>query len=434
MTKKELALKTVAELRQLAADYGHKLSARLKSGIVDELADVIQKTRKDLQKTAKKASKQTTKTVKAVKKAAKKASKQAAKTAKAVRKKAKQTSRETAKTFRAVKKAVAAGKKAAVTASKKQKAARPKKTGTNSPSKPSTKALSKSAVRELKKKDLAGMTVSRLKDVARSLDLKHSYATKEAFITALAKDLAKLRAEAKKKPVRPAAKKAAARKKSPAAKAKAEPAKPKAPRVKKPSAPKESRVAKAVKPAVRTLVEKAKDLAAQVREKVPAIRLAKPKVPKKAPRPVSVKADVPELSIPRVVSVRPVEESKGHPVELLAAIAVEPTELFVSWELDPDRKPEGELVLRVQKEGGGHFDVPVEGLSGSVYIGVRPGRQYHVDAGVIDANGVFWTIRRSNPVVTPPGDVQPRGKRGKGAEQELPESFYTFIPQDYGSR
>jgi len=465
MTKKELALKTVAELRDLAAGYGHKLAARVKSGIVDELSSVIQQASKDLKKRAKKTSKETARTVRAVKKALAAGKKAAASTRKSItKKKATGSSKTTAKSSdgRSVKKSAEAVTKTVRT--KKRTTASSKAVKAKPSTKPAENKPSASVSLELKKKDLQGMTVTGLKAIARSFGLKQSYANKEEFVTALAKDLTKLRAEARKKPskpaakkvvkpvtrtatkpvkketakpaskkaVKPAAKKVAVKKKIQAA-TKEKPVKQATKKVEKPSAPSEGRVAGMVKPAVHALVEKARELAAQVREKVaPSIRPAKPKKAKKK-KSVLRNGELHGISMPHVASVLQGEESAAPAVELLVAIAVEPTELFISWVLDSKRMLSGRLVLRVLEEGGGHFDTPVDGLSGSLYVRALPGRHYQVSVGIVDSNGVFTVFRRSNTVATPPGDVQPLGKQKKGEGPLLPETFYNFTPQEYGS-
>lgn len=143
-------------------------------------------------------------------------------------------------------------------------------------------------------------------------------------------------------------------------------------------------------------------------------------------------------ALPPVIEEEPEEKRLYGPAmvralperDITTAIAVEPGKLFAFWELTGKTARKGEPALRVHDvtRGGGEdsfFEIRLPGRSGGIYIGVLPGRQYVVQAGVLGPGGRFLSARRSRRVSTPP--AMPSGE-----EALLPEVYFRFRPVRYG--
>jgi hypothetical protein len=118
----------------------------------------------------------------------------------------------------------------------------------------------------------------------------------------------------------------------------------------------------------------------------------------------------------------------------VSAIAVEPSRIFICWGITESTARKGAVVLRVHDVTGREymvekalyfFDVPLAWRHGSAEVGVDPGREYMVEAGVTGPGGVFVPVLRATRVVTPPsGPLE--------GESVLPERYFRYYP-GYGS-
>lgn len=133
------------------------------------------------------------------------------------------------------------------------------------------------------------------------------------------------------------------------------------------------------------------------------------------------------------------EDKKGYGPEIVralperdivTAVAVEPRQLFAFWELTEKTAKKGAPALRVQdvtKGGKGAvspLDIKLPGRTGGLYIEVRPGRQYVIQAGVFGPGGRFLPARKSRKVSTPP--AVPSEEKAV-----LPRRYFRFHPVRY---
>jgi hypothetical protein len=133
----------------------------------------------------------------------------------------------------------------------------------------------------------------------------------------------------------------------------------------------------------------------------------------------------------------PVFESPQHPGDrdFISAVAVEPTSVFVTWDVTDETARKGELSLRVYDVTGreypgdnppGVFEAALPRRDGSAEVGVSPGMEYVFEAGVIGPGGRFMPARRSTRVVTPLSGPS-------GGESLLPEEYFLHPYGRYGS-
>jgi hypothetical protein len=116
--------------------------------------------------------------------------------------------------------------------------------------------------------------------------------------------------------------------------------------------------------------------------------------------------------------------------DIVTAVAVEPGQLFAFWELTEKTAKKGAPAMRVQdvtkggKRAGSHLEIRLPGRTGGLYIGVLPGRQYVVQAGVFGPGGRFLPARKSRKVSTPP--ALPSEEKAV-----LPRRYFRFHPVRY---
>ena len=125
----------------------------------------------------------------------------------------------------------------------------------------------------------------------------------------------------------------------------------------------------------------------------------------------------------KVKAKEPLREEKYRPApweELPSAygenrimlMTVDPNKLFTYWEVREDAIAmlAGYLTIRVHDVTGvdfdgmksnGYFDIGVMERIGSQYLDVSPGREFIADIGIVNRQGNFITIARSNKVSTP---------------------------------
>ena len=123
-----------------------------------------------------------------------------------------------------------------------------------------------------------------------------------------------------------------------------------------------------------------------------------------------------EAAMPPVESL---EIPAGYGKDRIAAMVRDPHWLFSYWEVTIDRLEGLEkrfadewrkcrMILRVFDLTDGdtsHFDIQVSPDARNWYISVSPNRRYQTAIGILDPNGAFIEIARSNTVETPRASV-----------------------------
>ena len=138
---------------------------------------------------------------------------------------------------------------------------------------------------------------------------------------------------------------------------------------------------------------------------------------------VKVKAEIKKKVEAKVELKKPVIEEKYPPTpwetlpaeygeDSIVLMTVDPNKLFTYWEVREDTLAmnEGNLNVRVYDVTGAefdgtnansYFDIAVSERIGSRYIDVSPEKEFITDIGIINIEGIFITIARSNKVSTP---------------------------------
>ncbi|MEW6675602.1 MAG: DUF4912 domain-containing protein [Nitrospirota bacterium] len=166
----------------------------------------------------------------------------------------------------------------------------------------------------------------------------------------------------------------------------------------------------------------------------------KPKIAKKISKKPAGKIEVKkkEVPLPRKAVLRkpkkvlyPVIEERYPPMpwealpaeygeDSITLMTVDPKKLFAYWEVGEDvlAKHSGVLNIRVYDVTGvdfdgmnanSYFDIAVNGGIGSWYIDVGPAKEFVADIGIINPQGIFITIARSNKVSTPQAEITEEG-------------------------
>lgn len=111
----------------------------------------------------------------------------------------------------------------------------------------------------------------------------------------------------------------------------------------------------------------------------------------------------------------------------ITLMTVDPNKLFAFWEVRKDTLAiyTGNLNIRLYDVTGvdfdgtnanNYFDIPVNERIGSWYIDVGPEKEFITDIGIVNPQGIFSTIARSNKVSTP--------RRTISEEGVLPQKLY----------
>jgi len=388
MRKEELNRKTVPELRALAKELGIVVKGRRKADI---LAGIMKAGKKALAGAARKASVKPEKPGKPERKVA-------------------------------AKKAALPAKKPAVRAARRatEKPSKPERPGKKIAGKkapPAARVRAVSPEQSFRKKDLSQRTVAGLRALAKELGIVVRGRRKDDLIAEIQKAARRLRAKAPaiaRKALKVPAKKAAL----PAARTEAEvpakerlkprePAKPRA-RVERPAAP------AAAKPAA-----------------------AKPAPPGEEPgveRPLARLREYHEIGAvtPSAPGMRKAPAESGI-ADRLAAIVVDPRQIFVSWQLREVALREGVPAIRVYDSTGvafsarrarSFFDILLYATSGSAYVDVMPGRELFVALGVMGPGGAFSPVRTTGRLFVP----RESAMEGRAI---LPEQYFRFRPPHY---
>ncbi|MBI4684290.1 MAG: DUF4912 domain-containing protein [Nitrospirae bacterium] len=176
--------------------------------------------------------------------------------------------------------------------------------------------------------------------------------------------------------------------------------------------------AKKLKPktAKKTLPKKTTILKTISKKELKTIAIPKKKATKIPERTIGLDLNISAVK-PLPEKKYPVVTVKGkllpeYREDRITLMVVDPWKIFAYWEVKPDTlaKIKGALVLRIYdvtgvifdgKNANISFDIAVHERVGDSYIGVRPGRGFFVDIGIIPYIGNFITIARSNRVITP---------------------------------
>lgn len=175
------------------------------------------------------------------------------------------------------------------------------------------------------------------------------------------------------------------------------------------SAKKESSPAKKEKPALSS------HQAEMLKKKLAAPPVVQEK-PKK--KPVEIQPPTPPAAQPvakRFVHERDLPDGYGD--NHIYLMVRDPYWIFSYWEIQKENQEKAlrELggnwdgvssILRIydvsdKKNAPSHFDILIQGLAKSWYINVQPNRSYVVEIGLIDRNGRFAVLARSNEITTP---------------------------------
>lgn len=189
----------------------------------------------------------------------------------------------------------------------------------------------------------------------------------------------------------------------------------------------------------------AKKVAAKKEEKLKKVKKVVAKIEKKAKAKVEVKeiTEKPEKKV-KAIPRRPekilpsITEEKYPPMPLetlpaeygensITLMTVDPNKLFAFWEVRKDTLSiyTGNLNIRLYDVTGidfdgtnanSYFDIPVNKRIGSWYIDVGPEKEFITDIGIVNPQGIFSTIARSNKVSTP--------RRTISEEGVLPQKLY----------
>lgn len=285
----------------------------------------------------------------------------------------------------------------------------------------------------MKKKELEDKTVAELRALAKKAGISLKANKKAEIITEVikgSKTVKKPKAAAPKKQT----KKISPKKKTPAAPAKKVVAtrrrrvmphkkklKTEIPKkeTKKVTAKKNKSVSLAKTPKTKPIPPQSK------KEAVPVPKAVLPLVPTARLKEKAIKAKEAHL---RVYPALPIKDlSPEYSEDTVIALTLEPTKIFVYWEIKKDTmdRLKGRLTLRVYDVTGvaepsqAHslFDIGVSTRIGSIYIEVMALKEFLVDAGIMGLKG-FSTLIRSNRVST-----SPRAPSKKGTTV-LPEKYY----------
>lgn len=160
----------------------------------------------------------------------------------------------------------------------------------------------------------------------------------------------------------------------------------------------------------------AKKVVVKVEKKIPieAIKEVKPrKIIEKPKEKVEAKVELKKPVIQEKYPPAPLEIlPKEYDENNITLMTVDPSKLFTFWEVREDTLAtyEGNLNVRVYDVTGvefdgtnanSYFDIAVSERIGSRYIDVGPEKEFITDIGIINPEGVFITIARSNKVLTP---------------------------------
>jgi hypothetical protein len=129
---------------------------------------------------------------------------------------------------------------------------------------------------------------------------------------------------------------------------------------------------------------------------------------------------------------------RGAPVQeagsdTITAIAVEPREIFVWWQLTPEAMNKGKPCLRAyrvrteeggEKPGGLLFHHALQEATGSAFLTVPPGEEMFIALGVVTGRRKFIRKAQSTPLVTPPESYS-------AEEARLPDEYFSFHPLPY---
>jgi hypothetical protein len=129
---------------------------------------------------------------------------------------------------------------------------------------------------------------------------------------------------------------------------------------------------------------------------------------------------------------------RGAPVreadsDTITAIAVEPREIFVWWQLTPEAMRAGKPSLRAyrartgeggEKPGAPLFQFALSSPSGSAFLTVPPGEEMFIALGVVTRGRTFARKAESTPFVTPPESYS-------AEEARLPDEYFSFHPLPY---
>jgi hypothetical protein len=125
--------------------------------------------------------------------------------------------------------------------------------------------------------------------------------------------------------------------------------------------------------------------------------------------------------------------ARGARSDTITAIAVEPREIFLWWELTAEAMSEGRPSLRAYDAGAGEgeekpgtplFQLTLSSPSGSAFLKVPPGEDLFIALGVVTRGKKFLQKAKSVPFSTPPESFS-------GEEARLPDEYFTFHPLAY---
>jgi hypothetical protein len=172
-----------------------------------------------------------------------------------------------------------------------------------------------------------------------------------------------------------------------------------------------------------------KKVASPLRKKVEAKKVTtKPQKKITAARVVLSKKAAPERT--KTVSLYGKEErypplpvdilSEEYGEDSIALMIVDPKKLFIYWEVVEDtfKKHEGILKIRLYDITGVNFDgmvvssyadITIHDRIGNLYLDVDPEKEFIADIGVIDSEGYFVIVARSNKASTPPAEILEKG-------------------------
>ena len=112
--------------------------------------------------------------------------------------------------------------------------------------------------------------------------------------------------------------------------------------------------------------------------------------------------------------------SEEYGEDSIALMIVDPKKLFIYWEVVEDtfKKHEGILKIRLYDITGVDFDgmvvtsyadIAIHDRIGNLYLDVDPEKEFIADIGVIDSEGYFVIVARSNKASTPPAEILEKG-------------------------
>jgi hypothetical protein len=168
---------------------------------------------------------------------------------------------------------------------------------------------------------------------------------------------------------------------------------------------------------VAKVIEKPERIVARIIEKpekvVKKVEVKVKEKPEKIVKKIEAKV---ELKKPLIEEKYPLTPWETLPAEYgedsIVLMTVDPNKLFTYWEAREDTLAmhEGNLNIRVYDVTGvefdgtnanSYFDIAVSEKIGSRYIDVSPGKEFITDIGIINIEGIFITIARSNKVLNP---------------------------------